>query len=199
MEEGEVDFAVVAVLDEVREGAEVVVAAVLHDDEGSGLHHWAVEYHARQVGELRQVVGGVGKDDVKLLSARGYESKHVALDDVVVVATQRAADLLDEIELRGGFLDRCHRGTFPRQELEADGTSARKQVEHLKSLKVNKISQDIEDIFARHVGCGACCYVGGHVKASSPVFSANYTHSASKIRSNGAFIASCPSRIAAAG
>ena len=104
-----------------------------------------------------------------------------------------------EIVLCGGFLHTCHLCASTRKELKTDGAGAREKVEGCEAFKVNPVAEHIEDVFARHVGSGACGDIGGHLEATASVFTTDYSHRASRMRDSGAFTASCPMRRAAAG
>lgn len=170
------DFAVDALLSELRQVAEVVGAGVLHNDEGAGLHHLAVEDEFGNLWQLRQVVGWVGKDEVKLARARANKLENVALHLDEILLFELLFDLADEVVLCRGFLHARHAGAATRQKLEADGSRSREKVEGGQAFEIHNIVEHVEQVLARHVGSGACGDVPGHVEASSAIFSANDSH-----------------------
>lgn len=101
--------------------------------------------------------------------------------------------------MRGSFLHTRHLCASTRQQLEADGSSAGKEVERGEPLKAGPVAEHVEYVFARHICSGARSDVGGHLEAPPSVFSADYSHRAKRMSSSGAFTASCPMRRAAAG
>ena len=175
-EEREMHFAVDALLGELWQVAEVVGAGVLHNDEGSGLHHLAVEDELGNLWQLRQVVGWVGEDEVKLARARANKLENVALHLDEILLLQLLLDFANEVVLCRGFLHACHAGATTRQELEADGSCSREEVEGGQAFEVHAVVEHIEQVLARHIGSGACCDVPGHVEASSAIFPADYSH-----------------------
>ena len=78
LEEGEVDAAVAAMLNEAGMMGEIVSLAVLEDEEAVGLEEVAAEDDVRKFGYLRQDVWRVGKDEVELLAALGDILESVA-------------------------------------------------------------------------------------------------------------------------
>ena len=169
-------FAIDSLLGELGEVAEVVGAGVLYDDEGAGLHHLAAEDKLGELWQLGQVVGRVGEDEVELAGAGGYELEHVALYLNQVLFLEQLLHLADEIVLRGCFLHTRDAGAAAREELEADGTSAREEVEGCHSLKIHEVVEHVEEVLARHVGSGARGDVGGHVETPPSIFSADDSH-----------------------
>ena len=68
-EQREVDAAVLAVLNEAGMGREVVVLAMLEDEEAVGGKDVFLENEVGNLRQLRQGVGRIGKDEVKLAMA----------------------------------------------------------------------------------------------------------------------------------
>lgn len=199
MEEGEVHFAVGAVLHEVGQVAEVVGARVLDDKQRARVHQCAVHYQLGQLGQALQVVGRVGKDDVVTLLARRDKSKYVALDKRHLTLAKLLLHLADEVILRRRLLDARHMRAAARDKLKTHRARAGKEVEGRHAVEVDYISQHVEEVLARHVGGGPRGDVGGHVEAASPIFSGDYSHKASINKFRGASMAFDPSCSSAAG
>ena len=68
-EYAEIDTAIGAVLNEPGMGGEVVVLAVLEDEDAFGGKEFLLEDKVGYLRQFLQCVGRVGKDEVKLLSA----------------------------------------------------------------------------------------------------------------------------------
>ena len=80
MEEGEIDAAVLAVLQEVGVLGEIVVLAVFEDEDAFGLKQTALDDEVGQRGEFLEGVGRVGKDEVELLFTGLDEAEDIAAD-----------------------------------------------------------------------------------------------------------------------
>lgn len=96
LEEGEVDAAVGAVLDEAWMLGEVVLLAVLEDKEAIGFEEWARQDDVGQFGDLRQSIRRIGKDEVELFMALGNKLKGVGADGEGCGVLQLVEELLDE-------------------------------------------------------------------------------------------------------
>ena len=79
LEEREIDAAVMAMLNKAGMLAEVVVLAMLDDQETSFAQKIALEYHIRQFGDFLQYIGRVCKDEVELLPALTNVLEHISL------------------------------------------------------------------------------------------------------------------------
>ena len=64
-EEGEIDAAVFAMLDEERVRAEIVCLSVFHDEQSAGCEQLALQDALRNFWKFGQGVGRVGKDEVE--------------------------------------------------------------------------------------------------------------------------------------
>ena len=63
--QGEVDLAIHPLLREMRQGAEIVLTRMLHDEQRTIVHQRLVKHQFGNFPKARQVVGRVGKDDIK--------------------------------------------------------------------------------------------------------------------------------------
>ena len=161
---------------ELWQVAEVVGLRVLYHHECARLHHLAAQDELGQLGQLRQVVGWVGKDQVKLASARAYELEYIAFHRHQVLVFELLLHLADEVVLGRRLLHTGDAGASAGEEFEADCACPREQVESYQAVEVHKIVKHIEEVLARHVGGGASGDVGGHVKTAAAIFSTDYSH-----------------------
>ena len=92
------------------------------------------------VAETRQVVRGIGKDDVKRLAAGGHKLEHIAAHQRQVGVSKLLLHTLDEFGLHTRLLDSGDMGTSARQELETHSPRSGKQVEHRHTLQVNNVA-----------------------------------------------------------
>ena len=109
-EDGEVYFAVDAVLIEVGQVAEVVSLAVLNHEDGVGFEHLGVEHQFGNGGEVGKIVWWVGKDDVELRAARFHKFQRIALHLNEVGVVELLFHLANEIVLRSRLLHAGHLG-----------------------------------------------------------------------------------------
>ena len=68
LKEGEVDTAVMAVLNKTGMLGEVVVLAMLENQKTSLTQKITLQYHIRQFWDFLQHIGGIGKDEIKLFT-----------------------------------------------------------------------------------------------------------------------------------
>ena len=109
-EDGEVYFAVDAVLVEVGQVAEVVSLAVFNHEDGVGFEHLGVEHQFGNGGEIGQIVWWVGKDDVELRAARFHKFQRIALHLNEIGVVELLFHLANEIVLRSRLLHAGHLG-----------------------------------------------------------------------------------------
>ena len=117
-EDREVHTAIGAMLDKAGMGGEVVILAMLEDEDAIRGKDALVE---DKVGDLRQLlesIGRIGKDEVKLLSARLDEAEDIAADGSADIG----AELLEALRYEGMMiavsLYAHHTRTASRHEFE---------------------------------------------------------------------------------
>ena len=182
-EQREIHLAILSVLPEVWQLAEVISLRMLQHYYCARLQHLGVKQQLGHIGKVWQVVWRVGKNHVKLHGAFVDKLKNIAFHLSQVLLFQQAFHLANKVELRGSFLHTC----------------PRKQVKGSQAVEVNIVFKHVEYVFARKVGCGACGDVGWHIETPTAIFSSYYSHSARVNSSNGAATALSPRRMAAAG
>ena len=104
LEEREIDATVMVMLNKAGMLAEVVVLAMLDDQETSFAQKIALEYHIRQFGDFLQYIGRVCKDEVELLPALTDVLEHISLYGDGRKILQLVYELLDELEMQGILL-----------------------------------------------------------------------------------------------
>lgn len=105
-------------LDEMRMGGEVVILAMLEDEDAIRGEDALVE---DKVGDLRQLlesIGRIGKDEVKLLSARLDEAEDIAADGSAHICAEFLQTLGYEGMVVAVGLNTHHTGTTSRHEFE---------------------------------------------------------------------------------
>ena len=165
---------------EMGQRGKIVIARVLDDEDGAGPEQMRLKHLRRYFGEAGHIVGGIGKYNDEGGESGVDVTEYVAADEgMLLLRTQFAGHLADEVGLRGGFLYRGDMAAAARQKFKRYGSRAGEKVERrgVILLKVHHIFEDVEDILACEVGGGSRGDIGGDVEASSPVFSSDYSHS----------------------
>ena len=109
-----------AVLHEVRVILEVVVLAMFEDEDAILLQQSVLEDERRNLFQVRQGIGRVGKDEVELFVATLDEAEHIAADGDALVGLYLFHYLADERMVLRVFLYRNHLVATPRHQLDAD-------------------------------------------------------------------------------
>ena len=105
LEEGEVDTAVMAVLDKAGMLGEVVVLAMLDYQKAALAQKITLQYHVGEFGDFLQHIGRVCKDEVELFPALTNVFEHVALNGDGRKVLQLVYKLLDELEMQRVLLN----------------------------------------------------------------------------------------------
>lgn len=161
---------------------EVVLLAVFEDEDTVRRKQSRLQDKLRDVGEVRQGVGGVGEDEVEsplvpvglfkcgraafkvrlllrsvqVLSGFLQVAEHVAADELVVGDAEFAHAFADEAGVVAVGLYADHLFAASRQQFERDAACACKEVEGTCAFKVDVCVEDIEDVLLRKVGGGTC-------------------------------------------
>lgn len=178
LEEGEVDTAVLSVLDETGVLAEVVVLAVLYDQEAILAEEATLQNHVGQFGYLGQHIGRVGKDEVKLLPALTEVLEHVALDWYGIEVLKLVYKPLDEFEVQRVFFHAYHTGASTGKQFQRYASGTGKEVQgHGFLLPVDIGVEDVEKVLLGKVCSGTCLECAGNVEMTALVFTGYYAHS----------------------
>lgn len=128
----------------MRVGREVVVFAMLEDEDAIGLQQSTI-YH--QVGHGRQFwqrIGWIGKDQVKRLVTRLDKAEHIATDEDMVLSAYLLDTLLDEACMIAIFLNTHNPLATTRKQFKRDASRAREKVEGCRFVKIEIATDDIE-------------------------------------------------------
>lgn len=175
-ENGEVDTSVDPVLGESGQSGEIAVTGMLY------YHHRTFPYHAglqdKQGHFLKSgmIVGGIGKNEVKLPATGRYEFENVAFDHSQGFVAEFFLYAADELGLHRGLFYGSHFSASPRNELKTYGTGACEKVKSGFAVKIPDILKYIEEILACEIGSGTCGNVLRHLKPPATVFSSDYSH-----------------------
>lgn len=103
-EDTEVDTPVASVLQKMRVGREVVVLAMLEDEDALWLQQSTIYHQVGHGGQFWQRIGWIGKNQVKRLVTRLDKAEHIATDEDMVLGAYLFDTLLDEACMISVFL-----------------------------------------------------------------------------------------------
>ena len=176
-EDGEIDATVSAMLAEAGMRRKVVVLAVLKDEYPVFFQQPFLQDEVGNRGQFFQGIWRVGKDEVKLLTARLHEAEGISTQgDATFADVQLLQTVADEAVVVAVLLDADNVATSARQQFERDASRAREQVKRRGSLKVHVACQDIKDVFFRKVRRRPCLECAGDVKMPSLIASCDDSH-----------------------
>ena len=146
----EVHAAILAMLHEMGMLREIVVLAVLEDEDALRLQQAMPEDEVGNGGQLLQGIGRVGKDEVELLVAGLNVTEDIGAKTLNIerlsLPFQLFNTLQDKAVMVAVLLYADHLGTASRQELKRDAARAGEEVKGCSTIKVDVAHQHIEDI-----------------------------------------------------
>lgn len=164
-------------LDEARMLGEVVLLAVLEDEEAAGLEEWAGEDDVGQFGDLRQDVRRVGKDEVELLAALCHVLKGIGANGKGCGVLQLVEELLDEAMVTDIELHADDASATSADELQRNAARAGEEVEGRRCFaEVDVALQDVEEVLLGEVCRGTCRERARHVEVPAFVFACDDSH-----------------------
>lgn len=175
-EQGEVDAAVAAVIQEPGVVGEVVVLAMLENEDAVLVQEISAQ---DQVGNLRQFlqsVRRVGKDEVELLVATLQKTEHVATNQDIPVFVQLLEALADEVGVVTVGLHADHLLAATRHQFERDASRASEKVEGCGILKIYISLEHIENVLLGKIGSRTCLECTRYVEVTSFILSCNDSH-----------------------
>lgn len=175
-EQREVDAAVGAVLYEARHIREIVMLAVLEDEQTAGAQHALAKDELRYGGQRGQSVRRVGEDEVVLLLARLDEAEHVATDEDVVLRAELRHALADERRMVAVHLHAHNRSAAAREQFERDAARTSEEIERLCAIHIDVAVNHVEDILFGEVRCRTSLERARNIKVAPFIFSCYYTH-----------------------
>ena len=158
-------------------GGEVVVFAMLEDEYTIGGQYVLSENQVGNLWQFLEGVGGIGKDEIKLLSARLDESEHITTDRGAYIGAQFLKALGNEGMVVAVGLYTHYACTTSRHEFEGYAACAREEVEGIYTVKVDIAIEHIEDILLGKVCCGSGLESSWYIEVATLVLSCNYSHS----------------------
>ena len=163
-------------LNEMWMGWEVVVLAMFEDEDAFGSKDVLLEYEVGYLGQFLEGVGGIGKDEIKLLSARLDEAEYITTDRGAYIGAEFLKALWDKGMVVAVGLNTYYTGTTSRDEFEGDAACSWEEVEGIDTVKVDIAIEHIEDILLGKVCCGSGLERTRHIEVATLVLSCNYTH-----------------------
>ena len=124
-----------------------------------------------------QIVGCVRKYHIKLLATALQIQKYIGVGGVEVGKSQLLGGFANEGIVHGVYLHTRHTLRAPRTELIANRARARKEVEHINILEINKVAEYIEEVLLGEIGCGASPQVAWGNDGPTPIFTTDNSHS----------------------
>ena len=177
LKEGEVDTAVMAVLNETGMLGEVVVLAMLENQETAFAQKITFEYHVGKFGDFLQHIGRVCKDEVELLATLCHILEDIATDGQCCCFLQLVEKLFDEAMVACVEFHTDNPAAASANEFERNASGAGEKVEGSGAVAEVDIGlQDIEKVLLRKVCCGTCREGTWHFEMSATIFACDDTH-----------------------
>ena len=159
---------------------EIVVLAVLEDEDALRLQQAMLEDEVGNGGQLLQGIGRVGKDEVELLVAGLNVAEDIGAKTLNIerlsLPFQLFNALQDEAVMVAVLLYADHLGTASRQELKRDAARAGEEVKGCSTIKVDVAHQHIEDILLGKVCRWPRLESAGDVEMTTFVFTSDDSH-----------------------
>ena len=155
----------------------IIIFAMLEDEYTIGCQYVLSENHVGNLWQFLEGVGRVGKDEIKLLSARLDESEYIATDRGAYIGAELLKALGYESMVVAVSLYTHYACTTSRHEFEGYAACAREEVEGIYTVKVDIAIEHIEDILLGKVCCGSGLESSWYIEVATLVLSCNYSHS----------------------
>lgn len=155
----------------------IIIFAMLEDKYTIGCQYVLSENHIGNLWQFLEGVGRVGKDEIKLLSARFDESEHITTDRGAYIGAQFLKALGNKGMVVAVGLYTDYTCTTSRHEFEGYAARAREEVEGIYTVKVDIAIEHIEDILLGKVCCGSGLESSWYIEVATLVLSCNYSHS----------------------
>ena len=128
-----------AMLREMWMLGEIVCFAVLQDEEGTLFEQLFFKDIVWQQGQLRQHIGGIGKDKIKAQCTGIQILEHIAPHYGQVVYSQLFARGNNKVLLSMRHLDGSYGTRATTDKLQSDASGTCKQIQHIAVFKVDAI------------------------------------------------------------
>lgn len=165
-----------SVLDEAGVCAEVVVFAMLEDEESVSAEQLVLEDAVGQGRQRGQGVGRVGKDEVVLQRSCIDEAEDVAADEAEVVDAELPACGYDEVLLCMSELDACDLSCSSADALYTDAARSGKEVQNVAALDVDAVGEEVEEALLGKVGSRPRGDISRGHQSAPPICTGNDTH-----------------------
>lgn len=114
--------------------------------------HVVIQDQRRYLGQFFKCIGRIGKDEIKLLSARFEVTEHIGTNHRPVFFTYLLQTLAD----KGGMITigfyADHLTATTREQLQRDAARACKQVERRQAFEIDIAVEHVEDVFFGKIG-----------------------------------------------
>ena len=125
---------------------EIVVLAMLENEDALFVEKIAIEYEVWNLGELLQCVWRIGKDEIKLLLAGSQEAEHVATNQKILVFAQFLEAFSDKVGMVAVCFYTDDTLAATGNQFQGDAACAGKEVEGCGILEIDVILQNIKDV-----------------------------------------------------
>ena len=125
---------------------EIVVLAMLENEDALFVQKIAIEYEVWNLGKLLQRVWRIGKDEIELLLAGSQEAEYIAANQKIPVFAQFLETLADEVGMVAVGLYADHSAASTGYQFERNAARTGKKVEGRGIFKINISLQHIKDV-----------------------------------------------------
>ena len=155
----------------------VVFLSVFQYEETIRFQQLLLEDEVWQGLQTGQLIGRVGKDEVKLFVTAADKLEHVASDGQTLVCLYFLHDFADEGIMVAILLYTDYLFAPSGYQFDADAPCSGKEVEGMHSLfKVDEVGEYVEQILFGKICSGTCLERMWYVKSSTLIYSADYSH-----------------------
>ena len=155
---------------------EIVVLAMLENEDALFVEKVAIEYEVWNLGELLQCVWRIGKDEIELLFAGSQEAEYIATNQKILVFAQLLETLADEVGVVAVCLHADDALATSGNEFKRDAARTGKEVEGGCILKIDVTLQNIKDILLCKICCRARLERTWNVEMASLILSCYDSH-----------------------
>ena len=124
---------------------EIVVLAMLENEDALFVEKIAIEYEVWNLGELLQCVWRIGKDEIELLLAGSQEAEYIAANQKIPVFAQFLETLADEVGMVAVGLYADHSAASTGYQFQRDAACAGKEVEGCGILEIDVIGRALNE------------------------------------------------------
>ncbi len=156
--------------------AQVLLIAVLHDQESVRVDQPALQEQLREFTTSHEAIGRIGENKIVLLRCLLAECEHIGPDRPEALHAQVIGCFFDEPDAAMAFVNGRHVSATARNKLEANAAGPRKQIKHADLAEMEPMPQNAEQGLFRPAGGGAHGQIPGRCNASPPVSATYDTH-----------------------